>query len=49
MSSPETLLDDKCEMDLESVYNGESTKAKLVSDYETGCYKLTIQNEGDAF
>ncbi|KAG8186039.1 hypothetical protein JTE90_007425 [Oedothorax gibbosus] len=43
--SPKSLLGDTCELDLNSVYNGETTKAKLIVDFNTHCYKLLIFNK----
>ncbi|GFX00313.1 vitellogenin [Trichonephila clavipes] len=42
--TPQTLLGDTCELDLKSVYNGEITKAKLIADYASNCYRLLVFN-----
>ncbi|XP_054709196.1 apolipophorins-like [Uloborus diversus] len=49
IKTPERLLEDTCEVDLTSEYNGAITKAKYIADYETGCVNLTVfDSEGEA-
>ncbi|XP_055928227.1 apolipophorins-like isoform X1 [Argiope bruennichi] len=43
--TPPTLLGETCETDLTSVYQGETTKAKLIADYKKQCYKLIVYTE----
>ncbi|GFQ73674.1 apolipophorins, partial [Trichonephila clavata] len=43
--TPQTLLlDNTCEVDLKSVYNGEITKAKYIVDYANNCHRLLVFN-----